>query len=135
MFDLFRRKKKSPQQLEAEVQQALRRRAEIERDTARRSEEADAEQAARIHEEAGRMSPGERRRRILDRAKDVGIDFVFYDRKDDEELPRGHIEDAIASGEIAVDDITRTIANSIRRQLGESRRGQRRVQRRPKQRR
>lgn len=133
MFDLFRKKKKSPQQLEAEVQQALRRRAEIERDIARRSEEALAEQAVRVHEEAGRMSPGERRKRILDRAKDVGIDFVFDDRKEDEELPRGHIEDAIASGEIAVDDIARTIANSLRQQLGEPRRGQRRAQRRPKQ--
>ncbi len=46
-----------------------------------------------------------RRQLILDCIHDLVIDFMFYDRKDDEELERGHIEEAVTAGEITADDI------------------------------
>lgn len=42
---------------------------------------------------------------ILDTVSDLVADFYYYDRKEDEELPRGAIEAAIISGEITVDEI------------------------------
>lgn len=33
------------------------------------------------------------------------VDFLYYDRKEDEDLPRGAIEDAIKSGEITAEEI------------------------------
>lgn len=47
----------------------------------------------------------ERRKHILDEVSDVVGRFVYYDRKEDDELPRGSIEDAIKSGEITLDEI------------------------------
>jgi hypothetical protein len=46
-----------------------------------------------------------RRELIMATTKDLISDFLFYDRKEDEDLPSGAIEDAIASGEISVDEI------------------------------
>lgn len=42
---------------------------------------------------------------ILATASDLVSNFMYYDRKEDEDLPRGAIEAAISSGEITVDDI------------------------------
>lgn len=42
---------------------------------------------------------------ILDTVSDLVADFYYYDRKEDEELPRGAIEAAIERGEITVDEI------------------------------
>jgi len=42
---------------------------------------------------------------ILDTVSDLAADLLYYDRKDDEELPRGAIEAAVARGEITVDEI------------------------------
>ena len=39
--------------------------------------------------------------------KDAVADFLYYDRKEDEELPVGEIEAAIDAGEITVDQIAR----------------------------
>ena len=36
---------------------------------------------------------------------DLISDFLYYDRKEDSQLPRGMIEDAIAEGKITVDEI------------------------------
>lgn len=36
---------------------------------------------------------------------DLVLDFMVYDRDEDENLPRFAIEDAIASGEITVDEM------------------------------
>lgn len=36
---------------------------------------------------------------------DLVTDFAWNDRKDDEDLPIGAIEDAIASGDITLDEI------------------------------
>lgn len=42
---------------------------------------------------------------ILRTVTDLVSAFTYYDRKEDEKLPRGAIEDAIARGEITVDEI------------------------------
>ena len=47
----------------------------------------------------------DRRDLILNIVSDLVADFVYYDRKEDEDLPRGSIEDAIKSGEITIEDI------------------------------
>lgn len=55
-----------------------------------------------------------RRELILASAASAARDFVFYDRKEDEELPRGSIQDAIAAGEITVRDIVTAFEADLR---------------------
>lgn len=57
------------------------------------------------HAGAAQAAEKTRRRHILDKASDLAADFMYYDRKEDEDLPRGAIEEAIAAGEITVDEI------------------------------
>lgn len=45
------------------------------------------------------------RKYILDVTSDLAGQFLYYDRKDDEDLPVGAIEQAIADGVITVDEI------------------------------
>ena len=47
----------------------------------------------------------ERKEIILANVEDMVTDFLYYDRKGDEDLPRGEIEEAIAKGEITVEEI------------------------------
>jgi len=42
---------------------------------------------------------------ILNEVSDLVGNFMYYDRKEDDELPRGSIEEAIERGEITVDEI------------------------------
>jgi hypothetical protein len=49
--------------------------------------------------------PETRRQLILYTVDDLALSFAVYDRKEDEELPSGAIEEAIAAGEITVDEI------------------------------
>lgn len=42
---------------------------------------------------------------IKNTISDLVSNFLYYDRKGDEELPRGAIEASIASGETTVDEI------------------------------
>ena len=37
--------------------------------------------------------------------EDMISDFLYYDRKEDEDLPRGEIEKMVKSGELTVDEI------------------------------
>lgn len=46
-----------------------------------------------------------RRDLIIANVEDLVIDFLYYDRKEDEELPRGEIQDAVNSGEISIEEI------------------------------
>lgn len=46
-----------------------------------------------------------RREKIINVFTDSIIDMLYYDRKEDEDLPRGGIEEAIRAGEITVDEI------------------------------
>jgi hypothetical protein len=46
-----------------------------------------------------------RRETILATAEDLMSNFLYYDRKEDEDLPRGAIEAALESGEVTVDEL------------------------------
>lgn len=46
------------------------------------------------------------------------VDFLFYDRKEDEDLPMGAIEEALRHGEITVEEITEKFEGVLRKQLG-----------------
>ena len=43
---------------------------------------------------------------ILDTVGDLVVAFLHDDRKEDEELPLGAIQNAVKKGEISIDDIT-----------------------------
>jgi hypothetical protein len=47
----------------------------------------------------------DRKQQILDVVDDCVSDLLYYDRKEDEDLPRGEIEKAIQAGEITAQDI------------------------------
>lgn len=51
------------------------------------------------------MSDRSRRQIIIDTVDDLILDFLDYDRKDDDDLPRGEIEAAIEARELTVDEI------------------------------
>lgn len=48
---------------------------------------------------------------------DMVADFLYYDRKEDEDLPRGEIERAIANNEISVDEIVDCFEKHLREGL------------------
>jgi hypothetical protein len=47
----------------------------------------------------------DRRELILATIDDAVTDLIYYDRKEDEDLPRGEIEKAVKAGEITADEI------------------------------
>lgn len=51
---------------------------------------------------------------ITDVVSDLVSDFLYYDRKEDEDLPRGAIQEAIAAGEITVEDILKHFERELR---------------------
>ena len=55
-----------------------------------------------------------RRQTILNAVSDLVADFMYYDRKEDEELPRGAIEEAVAAGEITEAEIVKRFAADLR---------------------
>ncbi len=59
--------------------------------------------------------PDERTRRdlILDTASDLSGQFLWDARKEDEDLPRGAIEDAITAGEVTIEEITEQFAAGL----------------------
>ena len=46
-----------------------------------------------------------RRELILVTAGDAAKELAYYNRKEDEDLPRGEIQEAIEKGEVTVDEI------------------------------
>lgn len=50
---------------------------------------------------------------ILATIDDSISDFLYYDRKNDEELPRGAIQKAIADGGITIEEIIEQFKTSI----------------------
>lgn len=46
--------------------------------------------------------------------EDLAADFMYYDRKGDESLPRDAIEEAVAQGKITVDEIVDKFRRSLR---------------------
>jgi hypothetical protein len=51
-----------------------------------------------------------RREVIFGTIEDLVTDFLYYDRKEDEELPVGAIEEAVAAGEITAEEMTAKFA-------------------------
>jgi len=56
-----------------------------------------------------------RREWIENTVKDLVADLLYYDRKEDEDLPRGAIEEAVSAGEITKAEIVELFSQ----QLGE----------------
>ncbi len=54
---------------------------------------------------------------ILSRVKDLIADYLYYDRKEDEELQRGEIELALKAGILSRDDIVREFERQLNKGL------------------
>ena len=54
---------------------------------------------------------------ILNTVDDLVGSFLYYDRKEDEELPRGAIDQAVADGEITVEEIVERFRAGLKRSL------------------
>lgn len=59
----------------------------------------------------------DRKETIQNVIADMVSDFLYYDRKEDEDLPRGAIEEAIEAGEITLREIVETFTNELNRGL------------------
>lgn len=59
-------------------------------------------------------TPKSRRHTIENVIEDAVSDLLYYDRKEDEELPRGAIEEAIAAGEITIEQMVELFSTSLR---------------------
>jgi len=58
-----------------------------------------------------------RRNTIAAVVEDLVSNFLYYDRKEDEDLPRGAIEEAISAGEVSVEEIVELFEYALRRGL------------------
>lgn len=52
---------------------------------------------------------------IENTVSDMVSDFLYYDRKEDMDLPRGAIEEAIKNNEITTDEIIRMFIDELRK--------------------
>jgi len=59
------------------------------------------------------MSNEEIKQLILGTVDDLVSNFLYYDRKEDEELPRGAIQEAVESGIITAERIVRQFSNTL----------------------
>jgi len=57
-------------------------------------------------------------RLIISTIKDMVSDLMYYDRKEDENLPRGTIEKAVKDGVITKNEIVRIFENELSKHLG-----------------
>jgi hypothetical protein len=55
----------------------------------------------------------QRKQLILEAISDCVADLVWYDRKEDDDLPRGAIEEAVLSGEITIKEMVRTFEEEL----------------------
>ncbi len=51
--------------------------------------------------------------------KDLVSAFLYYDRKEDEDLPKGQIQEAIKNGEISMDEIVELFKGTLSEGLKE----------------
>lgn len=58
--------------------------------------------------------PVDRRQAIRITVIDLAANFLFYDRRDDECLSQGEIQEAIKAGEITIEEIGELFTNEIR---------------------
>ncbi len=61
-----------------------------------------------------------RRERIINILTDSISTMLYYDRKEDEDLPRGGIEEAIKAGEITVDEMIKIWSAELIDGLGDT---------------
>jgi len=61
-----------------------------------------------------------RRKTIINTVTDLVSDFLYYDRKEDEELSRGDIEAAIRQGDITLDEIVQVFRGKIEEHMDRS---------------
>ena len=58
----------------------------------------------------------ETRRKIIENTiSDLVSDFLYYDRKEDEQLFKGEIEEAVEKGEITVNQIVEKFGEELRK--------------------
>jgi len=57
------------------------------------------------------------KKEIENTIKDLVADFLYYDRKEDEDLPKGEIEKAIGSGVISIAEIITIFDMELRKKL------------------
>lgn len=58
-----------------------------------------------------------RRQHIIDQLTDGMSDLFYYDRKEDMDLPRGAIEEAVRNGEITADEMITIWSDELREAL------------------
>ena len=61
--------------------------------------------------------PKDLKTHILDTADDLVSMFLYYDRKEDEDLPRGAIDKAVATGVVTVDEIVNRFRECLEKGL------------------
>ena len=54
---------------------------------------------------------------IFNTIEDLVTDFLYYDRREDEELSVGYIELAIEENEITIDEIIKCFSDNLKEQL------------------
>ena len=59
------------------------------------------------------MTREERRQHVLNVFKDMMVDVLYYDRKEDSLLRRGDIEKAIADGDPTVDELLAIVCDAL----------------------
>lgn len=59
-----------------------------------------------------------RKQSILNTIEDLCSDFLYYDRKEDDTLGKGEIEEAVKSGEITVDEIMSHFKKNLEQGIG-----------------
>lgn len=60
------------------------------------------------------------RDKILGYMEDMISDFLYYDRKEDEDMPRDYIEDAIKRGDLTIEEIVAEFDKQLRKGLSAS---------------
>ena len=68
------------------------------------------------------MTKEERRDLVFATLSDMVSNFLYYDRKEDEDLPRGTIEKMIEDGEITAQQIVQKFGNELCAALARSER-------------
>ena len=64
------------------------------------------------------MTTTTRRQTTLSTVTDLVSDFLYYDRKDDKELPRGSIREAVEAGEITEAELVAHFAKTLSEKIG-----------------
>ena len=63
------------------------------------------------------ITESEMKELILNNVSDLISDFLYYDRKEDEELPRGAIEEAVKNNQITVEEISAHFTDKLKKGL------------------